>query len=519
MTRVPVAAARSATTGQAAINSGAGTTAGPAITGRPAATSRPVTTSPPGTSPRLPGVLQLCFLAGPMLSMIDSSVVNVAVPVIVRALHTSLGSAAWAVSGYLLGLACGLAATPWLARRFGALRAYGAALLAFTLVSAGCALVPTVGLLVVGRVAQGLAGAPMVPLAMSLIFDPSRSGERGRGMPASAGLVLFAAPALGPAIGGLLITAFGWRSVFLVNVPVGLLALAGVRAARRALPADAGPNQADRGARLDVPGLILLAAGLGLATYGASKGPELGWLSAGSAPAWAGGLALVACYVLWERRASRGHRAPPAVNLALLRSPARALTLALACVASVVLFAVLFLAPVFLQQIQHHGTTVTGLVLLPQGVVMGLAAWLGNVLVERGKTRPAVITASVSGGLALLAASTLGMLLLTASTPLWVTTALLCGRGVALGLTVQPLVMALLDGLGPRLMPDVNTLFSMAERLSGSFGIALLATFYASRAAATGSPVTALHDCAGVLAVAAAVGAVAAACQHGRVRH
>ena len=480
----------------------------------------PRAASPQAAASRLPALLGLCFLAGPMLSMIDSSVVNVAVPTIVRGLHTSLDSAAWAVSGYLLGLACGLAATPWLARRFGILRAYGAVLLGFTLASAGCALVPSVGLLVVARVVQGLAGAPMVPLAMSLILDPSRSGDRGRGMPASAGIVLFAAPALGPAIGGLLISAFGWRSVFLVNVPVGLLALAGVRAARRALP----PGGGDRGARLDVPGLVLLAAGLGLATYGASKGPELGWLSAASAPAWAGGLVLVACYVLRERRAGRERtvgrerRAPAAVNLSLLRSPARALTLGLACVASVVLFAVLFLAPLFLQQIQHHGTTVTGLVLLPQGVVMGLASWLGSVLIERGKAHPAVITVSVSGGLALLAASTMGLLLLTASTPLWVTTALLCGRGVALGLTVQPLVMALLAGLGPRLMPDANTLFNMAERLSGSFGIALLATLYASRAATTGSPVTALHDCALVLVAAAAVGAVAAACQHGRVR-
>jgi predicted MFS family arabinose efflux permease len=271
----------------------------------------------------------------------------------------------------------------------------------------------------------------------------------------------------------------------------------------------------DRAARLDVAGVLLLAAGLGLATYGASKGPALGWLSAGAAPAWVGGLALVGAYVVRERRPATGRRPPAPVNLSLLRSPARALTLALACIASVVLFAVLFLAPVFLQQIQHHGATVTGLVLLPQGVVMGLACWLGSVLVERGKARPALITASVSGGLALLAASTLGLLLLTAATPLWVTTALLCGRGVALGLTVQPLVMALLDGLGSAAMPDANTLFNMAERLSGSFGIALLATLYASRAAATGSPVRALHDCALVLTVAAAVGALAAACNHG----
>jgi EmrB/QacA subfamily drug resistance transporter len=457
---------------------------------------------------RLPARLQFAFLAGPMLSMIDSSVVNVAVPVIVRGLHTTLGTAAWAVSGYLLGLACGLAVTPWLARRFGTLPAYSAVMVAFTLASAVCALVPTVGLLIGARVVQGLAGAPMVPLAMSLILDPRRGA---RSMPASAGIVLFAAPALGPAVGGLLIGGFGWRSVFLINLPICLLALAGVCTVRRALPG----GGADHGARLDVPGLMLLAGGLGLATYGASQGPAHGWLSAGAAPLWAGGLALVAGYVLRERAAARTGRAPAAVNLSLLRSPRRALTLGLACVASVVLFAVLFLAPVFLQQIQHHSTTVTGLALLPQGVVMGLASWLGSELIERGKARPGVITVSVAGGLALLAASTMGLLLLTPTTPLWVTTGLLCGRGAALGLTIQPLVMAFLAGVGERRMPDANTLFNIAERLSGSFGIALLATLYASRAAATGSALTAFRDCALVLTVAAAVGAVAAACNHG----
>jgi predicted MFS family arabinose efflux permease len=510
----------------------------------PAATRAPAAT---GDTAHLPARLRLAFLAGPMLSMIDSSVVNVAVPVIVRGLHTTLGTAAWAVSGYLLGLACGLAATPWLARRFGTLPAYGAAMLAFTLASGACALVPSVGLLIAARVIQGLAGAPMVPLAMSLILDPKRGA---RSMPASAGILLFAAPALGPALGGLLIGGFGWRSVFLINVPVGLAALAATRAARRALPGGTG----DRSARLDGSGLVLLAAGLGLATYGASQGPAHGWLSAASAPAWAGGLALVAGYVLRERathasghvpreRATHatghvpreramhpaGHvrrerathppggglRRPPAVDLSPLRSPQRALTLALACVASVVLFAMLFLAPVFLQQIQHHSATVTGLVLLPQGVVMGLASWLGSILAERGKQHPRVITVSVAGGLALLAASTLGLLLLTATTPVWVTTGLLCGRGVALGLTIQPLVKGFIAGLDERRMPDASTLFNMAERLSGSFGIALLATLYASRAAATGSGVTAFRDCALVLTIAAGIGAGAAACNHG----
>jgi MFS family permease len=474
-----------------------------------------------GSGPEPPVATMLgrvTLMAGPVLSMVDSSVVNVAVPVIVRDLHTSLGTAAWAVSGYLLGLAGGLAATPWLARRFGTMRAYTAVLLGFTLASAACAFAPDAGLLIATRVLQGLVGAPMVPLALGLLL-----GEEGeaQSMPLSAGLMFFAAPALGPAVGGLLISGFGWRSVFLINVPIGLAALAGAAAGRRAGRAGLGGGAdrmgaadpgggGDPAARPDAVGLALLGSGLGLATYGASQGPASGWLSVRSAPAWAGGLVLVAAYAAWARRRSRGSAGPPAVNLELLRSARWAGTLLLCCVASVVLFSMLFLAPVFLQEVQRRSATITGLALLPQGVVMGLAAALGNKIVDRGRARPAVIAASVSGGLALLAVATLGLLLLTAATPVWLTATLLCGRGIALGLTVQPLVLGLLGGLDDARRPDANTLFNIGERLSGSFGIALLATFYAARAVASGSPVTALHDCALVLAAVSAVGALGA---------
>jgi predicted MFS family arabinose efflux permease len=338
---------------------------------------------------------------------------------------------------------------------------------------------------------------------MGLLLGRGSGGART--MPVSAGLLLFAAPALGPAIGGLLISEFGWRSVFLINLPIGIAAWAGVARGRRAL-ADRG----DRGARLDLAGLLLLAAGLGLATYGASQGPERGWLSAAVAPAWAGGLVLITGYLLWARRRAGSTVRPPAVNLSLLASPLRSVTLALACVASVVLFAVLFLAPVFLQDIQHHPAAVTGLVLLPQGVVMGLASWLGSIVVDRGHAQPSIVAWSVIGGLTLLAASTLGMVLLGPTSPLWLTAALLSGRGVALGLTIQPLVMALLGDLDQSRIADGNTLFNIAERLAGSFGIALLATFYETRLRLTGSAVDAWHDCTLVLAAMSVVGALAA---------
>src|SRR5215469_9722418 len=157
---------------------------------------------------------RLAFLGGPMLSMIDTSVVNIAVPSIVTDLHTSLGTAAWTVSGYLLGLAAGLAATPWLARRFGTLPAYQAALAGFIVASACCALAPDIGVLIATRVLQGLAGAPMVPLAMGLLLGRNNGA---RAMPVSAGLLMHVEGAAGKAIGRLRIRGLGWRSVFPIN--------------------------------------------------------------------------------------------------------------------------------------------------------------------------------------------------------------------------------------------------------------------------------------------------------------
>jgi predicted MFS family arabinose efflux permease len=172
---------------------------------------------------------------------------------------------------------------------------------------------------------------------------------------------------------------------------------------------------------------------------------------------------------------------------------------------SLVLYAVLFLAPVYLQSIQHRPTSVAGLAMLAPGLVMGVSSPLGDRVVERYSVRVAVIA-----GMLLLAVTTAAMVALDAATPVWITTLLLCGRGMAIGLTAQPLVLSLLGGLAPERAPDGNTLFSVAQRLAGSFGIALLATYFAARTAASGSALTALHESVLILAVVALFGALAA---------
>ena len=200
---------------------------------------------------------QAGLLAGPFLSMLDSNIVNVALPDIALQLHSSLEMAQWIVSGYLLALAAVLAASAYLAKRFGTSRVYLVSLLGFTLASALCALAPTMGVLIAARALQGALGAPLVPLAMGMLL-----GQVGtaRQMPPAAGIVLFLAPAIGPTIGGLLLHLGGWPLIFLINVPFGLLGAFGIWRLVRSTPVSHQPRT-----HFDVVGLLLLSSGLVLA--------------------------------------------------------------------------------------------------------------------------------------------------------------------------------------------------------------------------------------------------------------
>lgn len=168
----------------------------------------------------MPVLVMSGLLAGPFLSMVDSNIVNVALPDIASSLNAPLTTAQWIVSGYLLALAGGLAASAYLARRYGTRRVYLWSLLAFTVTSAACAFATDIGLLIVLRAAQGALGAPLVPLAMNMLLG-SDSPEKSE-FPAAAGIVLFLAPAL-----GLLLLALTTAALLLVTAttPVWVLAL------------------------------------------------------------------------------------------------------------------------------------------------------------------------------------------------------------------------------------------------------------------------------------------------------
>ncbi|WP_454048781.1 DHA2 family efflux MFS transporter permease subunit [Cellulomonas sp. Marseille-Q8402] len=431
------------------------------------------------------------LLVGPALSMLDSSIVNVAVPDVAAGLAAGLDTVQWVVSGYLLSLAVALALTAYASRRFGVLRVYLVSMALFVVASAVCALAPTIELLVAGRVVQGFVGAPLVPLALSVLLGKDGLGS-GK-IPVSAAVVLFLAPALGPSLGGLLIGAGGWRWVFLVNVPVGAVGLA---LALR-LRGFGEPGRA--GTPFDPVGFVLLAGGLVATLLGATRGSSDGWSRVAPLTLLVSGALLLVAYVGWARR-----RTSPAVRLDVVRGGRSVVALVLQVLASVIAFGTVFLMPVFTQQVQGHSALATGFALLPQGVVMGLGTALGQRMSARMPLRTLVVL-----GFAVLAASSVVMLLLTPGTPLWTTAIMLCGRALAAGFVTTPLLSAFLAPLEERDLADGNTLYTITQRLGGAVGVSVLGSIVAAGADGAAA-LSAFHQVGVVLVSLALVGAALA---------
>ncbi len=315
--------------------------------------------------------------------MIDSSIVNVAVPSIARDLSTAtnvvkLDEIQWVVSGYLLALGVALAATAYLAKRFGVLRVYTVSMVLFVAASAACAAVGNVEWLIAARAVQGFVGAPLVPLALSILLG--KDGIGGGRIPISAALTLFLAPALGPTLGGLILSGDDpshWRWIFLINVPVGIIGLLLMVRVPRHIGAPADPST-----RFDPVGFLLLGVGLTAALFGATEGTQQGASEGWGAPIsyvpLAGGLVLLVVYTFWALR-----RSHPAVNVQMIRHRNSAIALVLQVLCSVIAFGTVFLLPVFTQEVQGHTAFDTGIALLPQGIIMGIGTFVGQKLSGR----------------------------------------------------------------------------------------------------------------------------------------
>ena len=396
---------------------------------------------------------------GSISSILSSTTINVAIPTLQRVFHAELTSVQWVISGYLLGLAAVIPLSGFLSERFGAKRVYLSTLGTFIAASVLCGLAWSIGSEIAFRVIQGMAGGMVMPVGMAMLMRMTPPQERGR-MMGFLGVPMLLAPAVGPALGGLLIQSFDWQWIFWVNIPVCALALGlGFRGLQ--------DSQRAGGGRLDLVGLVLCTPGVVAIIYGLTRASGgAGWGSLEVLGSVVGGLVLIAAFVVWELRQSE-----PLLDLRIFRDAAFAGSSVVNVILGAALFGAVFIVPVFLQQVQGYGTLNAGLIIGAQGVGAALVMPISGWLTDRFGPRIVVFC-----GVAALAVASA---LLTTITPdtsasLWV--GLLLVRGIAMGFSMMPNQSAAYVTLAPAAIGRATAINNTLQRLASSLGIAILAS-------------------------------------------
>jgi DHA2 family multidrug resistance protein len=395
-----------------------------------------------------------------VLELVDTSIVNVAIPHMMGNLGATLEEVAWVSTGYLVANVIVLPLTSWLSERFGRRNYYTGSILLFTLASFFCGAARSLEALVFWRVVQGIGGGALISTAQAILFDVFPLRDRGTAM-AIFGMGVMVGPTLGPTLGGWITDNYTWPWIFYINVPLGLLAAA---TTWRSVPE---PEHAIRRTRVDWLGLAFLIVGIGALQVLLERGERKDWFESREIviEAIAAGVGLVA-FVWHELRTS-----DPIVDLRILRNRQLAAGVAFAMVLGFALYASVFALPVFLQNLLGYSAWDTGRVILPGAIASAFT------MAAMGRLGPRVDARVLI---------TIGVLLFLWSMGLHsrLTTAIgmhdlfwpMILRGVGLGFIFVPLTGAAVADLRPAELARGTGLFNLSRQLGGSFGIALTAT-------------------------------------------
>ncbi|MGH3918301.1 MAG: MDR family MFS transporter, partial [Pseudonocardiaceae bacterium] len=405
------------------------------------------------------------LITGMFMSILDISIVNVAIPTIQNEFGATTDEVQWVVTAYTLALGVVVPATAWLGDRFGLSRVYNLALLAFAAGSALCGLAWDLNSLVIFRIVQAIPGGILPVITLAILYRIVPRDRLGAAM-GLYGLGVVFAPAIGPTLGGYLVEYVDWRLIFFINVPIGIL---GAVAAALVLPAF--PGRA--GKRFDVLGFVTVAGGLFALLLALSEGQDWGWGSYRIMGLITFSVLSLALFVVIELEV-----ADPLLDIRVFRYWAFSLSLLLISLLSVVLFGVLFYIPLFLQQVQGLGAFDTGLILLPQALVMGVLMPIAGRVYDRiGARWPAAI------GLAIVAAGTYLLHTITIDTSREQVIWLLMLQGVGLGIAMMPIFAG---GMAILPVSDVNVASAfnnVAQRVSGALGLAVLTAIFTTQQA------------------------------------
>ncbi|WP_214413233.1 DHA2 family efflux MFS transporter permease subunit [Sphaerisporangium fuscum] len=427
---------------------------------------RTTTTVRPGgeqAPDRLDGALlrtAFVLVLGPILAVLDTTIVSVGIDAVARDLGGRLGNVKWISTGYLLAVSMVMPLSGWAAERFGAKTMWMASVALFVAGSALCGLAGSTAALIVFRVLQGIGGGMIQPLGQSMLVQAAGPSRLGRVLSITILPITFA-PVLGPVVGGVILHNLDWRWMFLVNVPIGVATLL---LAARTLP---GGTRAGTGVKLDVLGLVLLPPGLAALVYGFSAAGEAGGFGAGTValPLICGTL-LVLGYVA---HALRG-KGTALVDLRLFARRGFAVATANSFLQGAALYSSMLLLPLYYEQVEHADALRAGLMLAPQALGTAAATYVAGRLTDRMAPRPLVLA-----GILITLAGTFAFTQLGSAPDGWLLLLSLVVRGAGLGVVMAPGMAAVYGSVerheAPRAAGAVNTL----NRVGGALGTAILA--------------------------------------------
>jgi MFS family permease len=452
-------------------------------------------------------------LCGTIMTILDATIVNIAIPTLQRDLQAgSYNDIAWVVTGYLLAQGAVIPLTGWATDRWGTKRLYLLTIALFTLASMACGIAQNLPELIVFRVLQGIGGGMLMPIGMTIILQAVGPENMGRVM-GIFGVPMLLAPALGPVLGGWFVQDFTWRLIFYVNVPIGIVAF--VSAWRLLVE-----SRKRSGLRLDTFGLLTATPAVVSLLYAVDRSTALGWTAPLVLTLLGSSAVFFSAFVLSQLKHRRGatlfmfplvaltlamavrgglvfgwtsieamvmfgslvvaaidialgvrSSEEPLLHLELFRDTTFSLSQVLSFIVVTVMFGAMLLIPLYLQEVHGFNALQTGLSLLPQAVTAAIAMPIGGLLTDRIGPRPVVVFGMVLLGLG-------GVLLaqIHADSPITLVIGALLLRGFAMGFAMMPAMSAGLARIPRNLTSRASSITNSLQRIGSSVGIAVLVT-------------------------------------------
>jgi DHA2 family multidrug resistance protein len=398
------------------------------------------------------------------LEILDTTVVNVSLPQMAGNLGASIDEIAWVSTGYILSNVIVLPMTAWLSGRFGRKRYLMASIIIFNIARFMCGLSGSLGEIVFWRLIQGAGGAALISTAQSTIVEIFPRSQTAM-VQSIFGLGLIVTPTLGPVLGGYITDNYSWQTVFFIHVPLGIASLLLV-----GLFLQDSPHQ-KRVKTVDVPGIIMLAAGMGSLQYVLEEGERYDWFSDTTIARLAVVAAVSLIGFVWWELSPRNDA--PILDLRVLKDRGLAGAVLLGLVLGFGLYGGVFIYPLFAQSILGFTPTATGLALLPGGIATGIAVvFCGRVLTKGLDARILIVC-----GMFTYITSMWMLGHLTPQSGQSDTQAGLIVRGLGLGLVFIPITTTAFAGLKGAQIAQGSALYNLMRQLGGSFGIAVLNTY------------------------------------------